>query len=121
MSTAIATPRPIDTLKVALAAPKMTRVPKRIREHVAHRNRLLYQRLPEAVRARDQQSAVTLWHEAMTTCYACHQGADPIPRLRKFNPTESVHSGHQWVAAKFRNLQSCEACHHGSTQVRGYD
>jgi hypothetical protein len=106
---------------MALAAPTMIEAPEKVKRHVEYRNKLLYGRLPEAVREEKKAMAVNLWHEAMKTCCACHQGAGDIPRLRRFKPLESIHSKHQRIAARFEFGDGCAACHYDETRVRGYD
>jgi hypothetical protein len=106
---------------MAIAAKMIMKAPQKIKSHVAHRNQILYGRLPKAVKERDRDQAVGLWQEAMATCYGCHQGVGEIPRLRKFTPLESVHAKHQRVAERFEPLKGCDACHVKVTAIRGYD
>ena len=106
---------------MALAASAMTKAPQRVKRHVKYRNEILYRRLPKAVKEENKTVAANLWHEAMKTCYACHQSAGDIPRLRKFNPPESIHSKHHRVAAKFEFGNGCDTCHFEETRITGYD
>ena len=106
---------------MAISAPSMMKAPEKVRDHIAHRNDILYTQLPGAVRGEDRDKAANIWHEAMTTCYGCHQGLGNIPKLRKFKPLKSIHAKHQRIAARFSSLGGCEACHMEETRVRGYD
>jgi hypothetical protein len=106
---------------MAVAAEMIMKAPRKIKSHVAHRNQILYGRLPDAVKKGDRGEALGLWQEAMGTCYGCHQGRGEIPRLRKFKPLGSIHDRHQRVAQQFEALTSCDACHFEETAVRGYD
>lgn len=106
---------------MALATPAMTKAPEKIKRHVKSRNEILYRSLPKAVRQGKKVKAVNLWHEAMKTCYACHQGAGDIPQLRKFNPLESIHAKHQRIAARFELSDGCNTCHFQETRIRGYE
>jgi hypothetical protein len=106
---------------MALASPMMAGAPDKVRKHVKHRNRILYDLLPKAVREKDRDRASYLWRDAMKTCYGCHQGVGGIPRLRKFIPMEEVHAKHQRISARFQPTDSCKACHFSETRVRGYD
>ena len=106
---------------MALASPVMAGAPDKVRKHVKHRNRILYDLLPRAVREKDGDRASHLWRDAMKTCYGCHQGAGGIPRLRTFIPMEAVHAKHQRIAERFEPTDGCKACHVSETRVRGYD
>jgi hypothetical protein len=106
---------------MALAASAMTKVPDKVKVHVKYRNEILYKRPPEALKEEYKAMAVNLWHEAMKTCYACHQGAEDIPQLRKFKPLESIHSKHRIIEDKFEFDNGCDACHFEETRVREYD
>ncbi|MFN3599319.1 MAG: hypothetical protein ACK4VK_06260, partial [Aquificaceae bacterium] len=84
-----------------------------------------YKELPKALEERDKERAVSLWKEAMQTCYQCHQGIQ-VPQVRKFKPLESIHAKHQQIAEGFGLVKvvgtekSCIACHTGPTAIRGY-
>jgi hypothetical protein len=106
---------------MALASPMIAEAPDAIRKHVKHRNRILYNLLPQTVKEKDSAKASQLWHEAMKTCYGCHQGVGGIPRLRKFIPLEDVHAKHQRLSERFRSINSCKTCHYNETHVKGYD
>ncbi len=75
---------------MALASSMMSGAPDKVKNHVKHRNRILYSLLPKAVREKKRNRASQLWHDAMKTCYGCHQGQGGIPRLRKFVPSTCV-------------------------------
>jgi hypothetical protein len=75
----------------------------------------------KALREEGKAVAANLWHKAMKTCYACHQGAGSIPRLRKFNPLESIHSKHQRVAEKLGFGKGCGNSHLEETRIREYE
>jgi len=106
---------------MALASPMMAKAPDAIRKHVKHRNHILYHLLPQAVEEKNSAKASQLWHEAMKTCYGCHQGVGGIPRLRKFIPLEDVHAKHQRLLERFKFINSCKTCHYNETHVKGYD
>jgi hypothetical protein len=106
---------------MALASPMMARATDKIRKHVKHRNRILYNLLPKAVREKDSANASQLWREAMKTCYGCHQGKGGIPQLRNFIPLEDVHAKHQRLWGRFQSMGSCKTCHYNETHVKGYD
>jgi hypothetical protein len=106
---------------MAVAGPSLANAPQVIREHIRHRNALLYKELPKAVEEADREKARSAWTEAMTTCYGCHQGMGQIPRLRKYRPPEAVHSKHHRIAREFPSLSRCSACHEGPTEIRGYE
>ncbi|MFP4087096.1 MAG: hypothetical protein ACLFUL_09925 [Desulfobacteraceae bacterium] len=104
---------------MTLAAPAMRQAPEKVRKHIQYRNSLLYEQLPEAVKGSDKATALQLWQEAMKTCYACHQGSEQIPQLRKFKPLASIHAKHQRIAAEF-GFKECTTCHFNQTRVSGY-
>jgi hypothetical protein len=106
---------------MAVVGGSMGNAPRHIVEHIGHRNALLYDALPAAVRGHDKERALTAWTEAMTTCYGCHQGVGQIPRLRKYRPQKSIHSKHHRIAQNFTSLEQCGACHTGTTEIRGYE
>lgn len=106
---------------MALAAHRLQRAPDEVQALVRRRNELLYSRIGSALNDRDRTSAARLWSEAMATCYACHQGAEGFPVLRRFKPLESIHAKHQRIAARFELPRGCSACHSGKTAIRGYD
>jgi hypothetical protein len=105
---------------MALMAPMVAQAPDRIKQVIRRRNELLYTALPAAAGKRDGPAAEAAWHEAMQTCYACHQGAGGFPVMRKFKPLESIHAKHQRIAERFDFEESCVTCHDGDTAVRGY-
>lgn len=82
-------------------------------------NALLYREIVSDLEAGDAAHASADWQEAMTTCYACHQGREDFPLLRRFTPIEAIHSKHQRIAADLD--QGCTACHGGATVIRGYE
>ena len=104
---------------MTLAAPAMEQAPEKIRKHIQYRNTLLYEKLPEAVKASENPRSLRIWQEAMKTCYACHQGTKEIPQLRKFQPLASIHVKHQRIAAEF-GFKECTTCHFNQTRVSGY-
>ncbi|MFO7984865.1 MAG: hypothetical protein R6U38_03310 [Desulfatiglandaceae bacterium] len=105
---------------MTLAAPAMGEAPEKIRKHIQYRNTLLYEQLPEAVKGSDKVKALQVWQAAMKTCYACHQGTNQIPQLRKFKPLASIHAKHQRIAAEF-GFKECTTCHFDETRVKGYN
>ncbi|MFN4320084.1 MAG: hypothetical protein ACK4FY_06430 [Aquificaceae bacterium] len=110
---------------MALAGPMVAQWGDDLKAVVKHRNNILYKELPKALEERDKEKAVSLWKEAMYTCYQCHQGMQ-IPQVRKFKPLESIHAKHQQIAESFGLVKvigterSCIACHAGPTTIRGY-
>ncbi len=110
---------------MALAGPMVAQWGDDLKAVVRHRNNILYNELPKALEARDKEKAVSLWKEAMFTCYQCHQGIN-VPQVRKFKPVESIHAKHQQIAESFGLVKvvgtekSCIACHSGPTNIRGY-
>lgn len=102
---------------MSLAAPMVASWSDEVKSVVQKRNSILYKDLPEAIEKRDRKKAVSLWKEAMVTCYQCHQG-EGIPQMRKFVPLESIHAKHQRIAESFG--LSCINCHAGPTSKRGY-
>ncbi len=110
---------------MALAGPMVAQWSDDLKAVVRQRNNILYNELPKALGVRDKDKAVSLWKEAMQTCYQCHQGIG-VPQVRKFIPLEGIHARHQQIAESFGlvkvlgNQKSCVACHAGSTQIRGY-
>ncbi|MCS7263132.1 MAG: cellulose biosynthesis cyclic di-GMP-binding regulatory protein BcsB [Aquificaceae bacterium] len=110
---------------MALASPMVAQWSDELKALVRHRNNLLYVELPKALEAKDKDRAVSLWREAMLTCYQCHQGIN-VPQVRRFKPNESVHARHQQIAEAFGLVKvvgtekSCIACHAGPTTIRGY-
>jgi hypothetical protein len=106
---------------MALAAESISKAPDKVKRHVQHRNALLYKKLPAALEKEERATAIQLWHKAMKTCYACHQGRTDFPRLRKFKPIELIHSKHQRIAERAEFGNACGACHMEETQIRGYE
>ncbi|MFN3870250.1 MAG: cellulose biosynthesis cyclic di-GMP-binding regulatory protein BcsB [Aquificaceae bacterium] len=110
---------------MALAGPMVAQWSDELKAVVKHRNNILYKELPKALEEKDKEKAVSLWKEAMYTCYQCHQGIQ-VPQVRKFKPLESIHAKHQQIAESFGLVKvigrekSCIACHAGATTVRGY-
>ncbi|MDQ7038642.1 MAG: cellulose biosynthesis cyclic di-GMP-binding regulatory protein BcsB [Aquificota bacterium] len=102
---------------MSLAAPMMLRFPQEVKKVVKKRNRIMYVKLVEVLKAGNGEEARRLWREAMKTCYMCHQGIT-IERLRKFVPNPEIHSRHQRIARDFG--LNCTACHRGVTEIRGY-
>ena len=105
---------------MALASVRIKSAPERIKTHIRHRNGLLYEDIPEALKAGDAALAKKRWHEAMVTCYGCHQGMGEIPQMRKFVPLESIHSKHQRIAEGFGFEKGCGTCHYGKSRQSGY-
>ena len=110
---------------MALAGPMVAQWSDDLKAVVKHRNNILYNELPKALEEKNKEKAVSLWKEAMLTCYQCHQGIN-VPQVRKFKPLESIHAKHQRIAESFGlvkvvgNQKSCIACHAGPTNTRGY-
>ncbi len=110
---------------MALAGPMVAQWSDDLKAVVRHRNNILYKELPKALEEKDKEKAVSLWKEAMLTCYQCHQGIG-VPQVRKFKPLESIHAKHQQIAESFGLVKvigtekSCIACHAGPTTIRGY-
>ena len=110
---------------MSLAAPMMMKFPDEVKKIVKKRNRIMYVELVKALKEGNKKKAVTLWKEAMKTCYMCHQGIG-IKRLRRFIPNPEIHSKHQRIAKAFglvkikNGKQNCTACHSGFTEIRGY-
>ncbi len=108
---------------MSLAAPMMAKFKPEVKKVVKRRNAIMYKELKEALKKGNKEKAVALWKEAMFACYRCHQGIG-IPKLRKFKPSELIHSKHQRIAASFglvkKGGKDCSACHTGKTQHVGY-
>lgn len=110
---------------MALAGPMVAQWGDDLKAVVRNRNNILYNELPKALEAKDKEKAVSLWKQAMYTCYQCHQGIE-VPQVRKFKPVESIHEKHQQIAESFGLVKvmggqkSCVACHAGPTNIRGY-
>ncbi len=110
---------------MSLAAPMMAKFPPEVKKVVKKRNRIMYVELVRALEEGNKKKAVSLWKEAMFTCYQCHQGIG-IKRLRRFVPNPEIHSRHQRIAMDFGLIKktdkgiSCATCHSGTTQLRGY-
>ena len=102
---------------MSLAAPMIKRFPKKVKEIIQRRNRIMYKELPDALADRDIKRAKRLWMEATTTCFMCHKGIG-IKRLRTYSPNPIIHSKHQRIARKFG--LSCKDCHKGITSYTGY-
>ncbi|RMH80984.1 MAG: hypothetical protein D6674_01730 [Acidobacteria bacterium] len=110
---------------MALAGPMVAQWGEDLKAVVRRRNNILYNELPKAIEAGDKEKAISLFKDAMFTCYQCHQGIN-VPQVRKFKPLESVHAKHQLIAESFGLVKvvggqkSCIACHAGQTAQRGY-
>lgn len=103
---------------MVLAAHRVQSAPDKVKGLVQRRNALLYREIVSDLEAQDAARASADWQEAMTTCYACHQGREAFPVLRRFTPIEAIHSKHQRIAADLE--QGCADCHRGTTAMRGY-
>ncbi len=104
-------------MSIALGLGVTRKWSEKMKKIVKKRNIIMYRKLPEALEEGNKEKAISLWEEAMKTCYRCHQGIG-IPRVRKFVPLEDIHSRHQRIAKSFG--LSCTACHKEFTKIRGY-
>ncbi len=104
-------------MSIALGMGVTRKWSEKMKSIVKRRNAIMYKKLPEALNNEDKDLAISLWEEAMKTCYMCHQGIG-IPKVRKFTPNEVIHSRHQRIAESFG--LSCNSCHKGFTKIRGY-
>jgi len=104
-------------MSIALGMGVTRKWSEKMKKIVKKRNIIMYRKLPEALEEGDKDKAITLWEEAMRTCYSCHQGIG-IPRVRKFVPREDIHSKHQRIGKSFG--LSCSNCHRDFTRIRGY-
>ncbi len=104
-------------MSIALGMGVTRKWSEKMKSIVKRRNMIMYKKIPEALENGDKQKAISLWEEAMKTCYMCHQGIG-IPRVRKFVPPETIHSRHQRIAQSFG--LSCSSCHKEFTKIRGY-
>ncbi len=93
-------------------SPKMLAVAKK-------RNKIVFKDLRQELVARNKAKAIEVWHSAMETCYACHQGRDGVEKYRKYTPNKGEHSYHQVIVKKLGF--ECSTCHSGTTLQVGYD
>ncbi len=103
---------------IMLAIGFKEKLPEGLLKVAKKRNRLIFKELSQALIQGNKTLAAELWHKAMLTCYACHQGADKTPRFRKFIPNRGEHSYHHVIVKRFN--ASCNVCHYGKTVFRGY-
>jgi hypothetical protein len=94
------------------------KLPKDLLKVAKKRNVLVFKELNKALTEKDGKKAKEVWHRAMETCYACHQGIDNTKKFRKFTPERGVHSYHQKIVRGFG--ENCILCHYGKTAYRGY-
>ena len=103
---------------VMLAIGFREKLPKGLLALAKKRNVLVFKELNKALTEKNANKAKEVWHRAMTTCYACHQGIDNTKKFRKFTPDSGVHSYHQNIVRSFG--ENCSLCHYGRTVYRGY-
>ncbi len=103
---------------IMLAIGFKEKLPKGLLQVAKKRNKLIFKDLSGALRQGNKTLSAEIWHKAMQTCYACHQGIDNTPRFRKFIPNKGEHSYHHVIVKRFG--ASCSLCHYGKTVFRGY-
>ncbi len=99
---------------LAIASKFIHRMPKDFVEKAKLRNRLIFKELISAIEKEDKVKAISIWKEAMETCYYCHQEK----KYRKYKPLKQVHEYHQRIALRY--VKDCSTCHTGYTSIRGY-
>lgn len=103
---------------VLLALSQKDQLPKSMLAIAQKRNRIVFKDLKLALKEQSYVKAKLYWHQAMETCYTCHQGTEGLLPFRKFKPNPDVHSYHKLLAK--RAGITCQTCHYGKTKIVGY-